>query len=135
MKFYRITLGAFKGLAAAPRDDKELLFGVRADGSTILAPEMSRGTRFQLYLALRIAGHAELARNGETLPFFADDILEPFDDDRPIETFALLHEMAQRGQVVYLTHHRHLCSLAREIIGDKIKVHELPDRAVPPEVI
>ena len=128
--FARMTRGAFTGLSATPQDDKELLFGVRADGSTILASEMSRGTRFQLYLALRIAGHAELARNGETLPFFADDILEPFDDDRSEETFVLLNEMAKHGQVVYLTHHKHLCKLAQKVTGGEVKIHELPDRAV-----
>lgn len=128
--FARMTRGAFTGLSATPQDDKELLFGVRADRSTILASEMSRGTRFQLYLALRIAGHAELARNGETLPFFADDILEPFDDDRSEETFALLNEMAKHGQVVYLTHHKHLCNLAQKVTGGEVKIHELPDRAV-----
>lgn len=129
--FARMTRGAFTGLSAASQDGRELLFGVRADKSTILASEMSRGTRYQLYLGLRIAGHAELTRNGETLPFFADDILEPFDDDRSSETFSLLNEMAKHGQVVYLTHHRHLCSLAQEITGGKVKVHELSDRAVP----
>ena len=129
--FTRITRGAFGSLSTATQDDKELLFGVRADGSTILASEMSRGTRYQLYLALRIAGHAELARSGETLPFFADDILEPFDDDRSSETFTLLNEMAKHGQVVYLTHHQHLCDLAKKITDGKVKVHELPDRAVP----
>lgn len=128
--FARMTRGAFTGLSATPLDDKELLFGVRADGSTILASEMSRGTRFQLYLALRIAGHAELARNGETLPFFADDILEPFDDDRSEETFVLLNEMAKYGQVVYLTHHKHLCKLAQKVTSGEVKIHELPDRAV-----
>lgn len=124
--FAQITRGVFKGLSAAPQDDRELLFGVRTDGSTVLAPEMSRGTRFQLYLSLRIAAHAELARHGDTLPFFADDILESFDDDRSQETFVMLHEMAKRGQVVYLTHHRHLCALAEKICGDGVRVHELP---------
>ena len=132
--FTRITRGAFRCLSTATQNDKELLFGVRADGSSILASEMSRGTRYQLYLALRIAGHAELARNGETLPFFADDILEPFDDDRSSETFTLLNEMAKHGQVVYLTHHQHLCNLAKKITGGKVNVHELPDRAVPSKV-
>jgi len=126
--FTRITRGGFKGLETATQDGRELLFGKRVDGSTILASEMSRGTRFQLYLALRIAGHAELARNGETLPFFADDILEPFDDDRSIETFALLNEMAKHGQVVYLTHHQHLCELAKNVTGKEVRVHELPGK-------
>lgn len=128
--FVRITRGAFRNLASAAGKKGEVLVGIRKDGSSIVASEMSRGTRFQLYLALRIAGHAEFAKHRETLPFFADDVLEPFDDDRSAETFALLAEMSRQGQVVYLTHHRHLCDLARRVCGNGIKIHELPDRAV-----
>ena len=128
--FVRITRGAFRSLASAAGKKGEVLVGIRKDGSSIVASEMSRGTRFQLYLALRIAGHAEFAKHRETLPFFADDVLEPFDDDRSAETFALLSEMSRQGQVVYLTHHRHLCELARRVCGNGIKIHELPDRAV-----
>lgn len=128
--FVCMTRGAFKGLAALPRDNTEILVGTRVDGSTIVANEMSRGTRYQLYLALRIAGHAEFSRQGETLPFFADDILEPFDDDRSQETFRLLHSMSKNGQVIYLTHHKHLCDLANEVTNGQVMIHELPDRAV-----
>ena len=125
--FVRITRGAFRGLAAVPEKNTEVLVGIRADGSSIVASKMSRGTRFQLYLALRIAGYEEFARYRETLPFFADDVLEPFDDDRAAETFSLLHEMSKCGQVVYLTHHRHLCGIAKSVCGDGVVIHELPD--------
>ncbi len=128
--FAGITRGAFRSLVSAPGKKGDVLVGVRRDGSSIVANEMSRGTRFQLYLALRIAGHAEFAKHRETLPFFADDVLEPFDDDRSAETFTHLSLMSKRGQVVYLTHHRHLCELARTVCGDAVTIHELPDRAV-----
>lgn len=128
--FAGITRGAFRSLISAPGKKGDILVGVRRDGSSIVANEMSRGTRFQLYLALRIAGHAEFAKHRETLPFFADDVLEPFDDDRSAETFAHLSLMSKRGQVVYLTHHRHLCDLAKTVCGDAVTIHELPDRAV-----
>jgi len=129
--FVRMTRGAFKGLSTTLSvKNSEVLVGIRNDGSSIIASEMSRGTRFQLYLALRIAGHAEFAKHRESLPFFADDIFEPFDDERSAETFALLHEMSGRGQVVYLTHHRHLCDIAKKVCGDGVTIHELPDRAV-----
>jgi len=128
--FVCMTRGAFKKLDAIPRDNTEVLVGIKADGSSIVADEMSRGTRYQLYLALRIAGHAEFARQGKTLPFFADDILEPFDDDRSRETFSLLHSMSKNGQLVYLTHHQHLCDLAKSVTNGQVVVHELPDRAV-----
>jgi len=128
--FIRMTRGAFQGLAAAPGKDSEVLVGIRADGSSIIASEMSRGTRFQLYLALRVAGYAEFAKHRETLPFFADDIFEPFDDERSAETFGILHEMSKHGQVVYLTHHRHLCDIAKSVCGNDVKIHELPARMI-----
>jgi len=31
------------------------------------------------------------------------------------ETFRLLAEMSERGQVIYLTHHEHLCDIARGV--------------------
>jgi uncharacterized protein YhaN len=125
--FAAITRGAFTALAAMPGKDQEILVGLRARGGSIVASEMSRGTRFQLFLALRIAGYAEFVRQREALPFFADDILEPFDDDRSAETFSLLADMAKSGQVIYLTHHRHLCEIARSASNGSVIIHELPD--------
>ena len=46
------------------------------------------------------------------MPFIADDIMETFDDARAAEAFALLGEMSRSGQVIYLTHHQHLCEIA-----------------------
>jgi hypothetical protein len=30
------------------------------------------------------------------------------------------------GQVIYLTHHAHLCDLACETVGGAVTIHELP---------
>lgn len=125
--FIKITRGAFIGLTSAPGKNGDILVGTRSDGSSIEAHQMSRGTRFQLYLALRISGHSEFAQQRETLPFFADDILEPFDDDRSAETFKLLSEMSKQGQVIYLTHHIHLCNIAQQVCGQGVRIHRLPD--------
>ncbi len=121
--FIQITRGAFSGLTSAPGKIGDILVATRSDGSSIEAHQMSRGTRFQLYLALRISGHSEFAKQRETLPFFADDILEPFDDDRSAETFKLLLEMSKQGQVIYLTHHSHLCDIARQVCGKGVRIH------------
>jgi len=48
---------------------------------------MSKGTRFQLYLALRVAGYHEFASSRRPVPFIADDIMETFDDFRAEEAF------------------------------------------------
>lgn len=121
--FAAITAGAFTGLTTMPGKTSEVLVGLRGDGSSMMATSMSKGTRFQLYLALRIAGYAEFAQHRMAFPFFADDIMETFDDDRSAETFQLLATMP--GQVIYLTHHQHLCDIARKVAGDNVVVHTL----------
>ena len=80
-----------------------------------MALELSKGTRFQLYLALRVAGYHEFARARPPVPFIADDIMETFDDFRAEEAFRLFADMAEVGQVIYLTHHRHLAEIAGRV--------------------
>lgn len=113
--FARLSRGAYAGLAAQPDGGSEVLVAVPAQGGAKLATDLSKGTRFQLYLALRIAGYHELAKARAPVPFIADDIMETFDDDRAEQAFALLGDMSRTGQVIYLTHHRHLCDMAQAI--------------------
>ncbi|TPE49934.1 YhaN family protein [Amaricoccus solimangrovi] len=110
--FRQLSRGAYSGLAAVPEGGRETLVALAPSGAK-RAVDLSKGTRFQLYLALRIAGYHELARSRPTVPFIADDIMETFDDDRAAEAFALLGDMSRLGQVIYLTHHQHLCDIAR----------------------
>jgi uncharacterized protein YhaN len=113
--FRTISRGAYTGLAAQPDKDREVLVALSADGTSKLAPDLSKGTRFQLYLALRAAGYHVLAEARPPVPFIADDIMETFDNDRSAEAFAVLADMARVGQVIYLTHHQHLCDIARKV--------------------
>ena len=54
--------------------------------------------------------------------------METFDNDRAAEAFRLLAEMGKTGQVIYLTHHEHLCDIARaECPG--VTVHILQPRS------
>ena len=129
--FATITNGDFCGFKSINTGNREILVGIRSNGSSISVEEMSKGTRFQL--SLRIAGHAEYAENQPPLPFFADDILETFDDDRSTHTLSLLHEMSQRGQVICLTHHRHICDQAKKTCGSSVTIHDLTPRSAQPE--
>ena len=124
--FGTISRGAYERLASQPTDKGEVLIGIPTDGGAKLAHEMSKGARFQLYLALRVAGYREFVGQHGPVPFFADDILETFDDFRAEETFRVLTDMARSGQVIYLGHHRHLCRIAREVCPE-VTIHELPD--------
>jgi uncharacterized protein YhaN len=73
---------------------------------------------------LRVAGYHEFARLRSPVPFIADDIMETFDDLRAEEALGLLAAMAEVGQVIYLTHHRHLCEIARRTCPG-VRIHEL----------
>ncbi|SOE08754.1 uncharacterized protein YhaN [Hoeflea halophila] len=119
-----ISRGRYTGLASQPDNGKELLIALQNDGTSKQAKDLSKGARFQLYLALRVAGYHEFAATRQTVPFIADDIMETFDDFRAEETFRLFAGMANVGQVIYLTHHRHLCDIAKSVCPN-VTIHEL----------
>lgn len=119
-----ISRGHYTGLVAQPDRDREVLIATTRDGGSKQATDMSKGARFQLYLALRVAGYHEFAASRRTVPFIADDIMETFDDFRAEEAFRLFADMAHVGQVIYLTHHRHLCDIAKAICPG-VTIHQL----------
>ncbi|UES41950.1 AAA family ATPase [Roseibium aggregatum] len=122
--FRLITRDEYTGLATRPDKDREALIGLSQHGASKLAIEMSKGTQFQLYLALRLAGYEEFAAARPSVPFIADDIMETFDEPRSEEVFRLFGQMAQVGQVIYLTHHRHLCEIAMQVLPN-VRIHEI----------
>ncbi|OHV72131.1 AAA family ATPase [Ensifer sp. LCM 4579] len=122
--FAHISGGEYSGLSTQADKGQEFLIANSSAGGSKLAADLSKGTRFQLYLALRIAGYHEVATARETLPFIADDIMETFDDNRAGRAFELMAEMARVGQVIYLTHHEHLCDIARSACPT-VKIHRL----------
>lgn len=122
--FSLISRGTYRGLGTQPGRDGDILVALGADGGSKLAQDLSKGARFQLYLALRAAGYREFAKLRPTVPFIADDIMETFDDFRAEETLKVLGNMSHLGQVIYLTHHSHLRDLAeRTVLGAKL--HDL----------
>jgi uncharacterized protein YhaN len=124
--FRTISRGAYTGVAAQPGKDGEVLMAISASGGSISADGLSRGARFQLYLALRVAGYHEFVGDRPAVPFIADDIMETFDDFRAEEAFRLFAGMAQHGQVIYLTHHRHLTDIARKVCPS-VRIHGFED--------
>ncbi|WP_119258728.1 ATP-binding protein [Shinella zoogloeoides] len=122
--FRDITGGEYAGLSTVLEKDSEFLVVNAAAGGSKLARDLSKGTRFQLYLALRVAGYHEIAASREIVPFIADDIMETFDDRRALNALRVMGGMARSGQVIYLTHHQHLKELAREACPD-VTIHEL----------
>ena len=122
--FRLISRGTYRGLTTAPNGQSETLIALGADGGSKEAAQLSKGARFQLYLALRVAGYHELARTRAPAPFVADDIMETFDHFRAEEALRLFADMGRVGQVIYFTHHQHLVELAKAVCPEA-RVHEL----------
>ena len=124
--FKTITQGRYKTLRTATNDKgEERLLAIENNGASKAVQGMSKGTAMQLYLALRIAGYYEFIKQGRpSLPFVADDILETFDDNRTAETLKLMHQLSQKGQVIFLTHHEHLCDIAKTVCHQQVKIHD-----------
>ena len=87
--FRTVSRDAYSRLDTQLTDKGEVLMGIGASGGAKIASEMSKGARFQLYLALRVAGYFEFVDQHGPVPFVADDILETFDDFRAEEAFRL----------------------------------------------
>ena len=66
--------------------------------------QLSRGTRAQLYLALRLASLEAHFERHPAIPLVLDDLLVDFDDERAQAAFELLGQLGQRVQVLYFTH-------------------------------
>jgi uncharacterized protein YhaN len=122
--FALMTRGQYSGLTTQPVKGGEVLIALQRDGQSKVADALSKGARFQLYLALRLAGYYEFAQFRPSVPFIADDIMESFDHVRSEEVFRLFGEMASAGQVIYLTHHQHLCEIAKTVVPG-VTIHEL----------
>ncbi|WP_369127004.1 ATP-binding protein, partial [Paracoccus liaowanqingii] len=123
--FASLTHGAYPSLTTQIEKDAEILLAVDRNGVSKRAAEMSKGTRFQLYLALRAAAHEQLVSQGTKLPFFCDDIFETFDEDRTSAACRVMEAIGGRGQAIYLTHHRHVVEIARSVCDVQPILHEL----------
>jgi uncharacterized protein YhaN len=66
----------------------------------------------------------QFAQFRPSVPFIADDIHGNVDHVRSEEVFRLFGEMARAGQVIYLTHHKHLCDTAKTVVPS-VTIHEL----------
>ena len=84
--------------------------------------ELSRGTREQLYLAMRMGLIAQYEQNAEPLPVIMDDILVNFDDERGPLAVKALAEFAEDRQVIVMTCHRNTLELYRQAGATELSI-------------
>lgn len=105
--------------------DHPVLMARRANGGELVVGGMSDGTLDQLYLALRLAALEHHLDALPPLPVLLDDILVNYDEPRVAASAPAFAEIAQRTQVIVLTHHQHVATIAQDTLGDRVRVHRL----------
>ena len=97
-----------------------------AEGHSLPVEVLSRGTREQLFLSLRLALASSYARRGAPLPLVLDDVLVNFDAERAKAAAAVLRDFAAAGhQLLVFTCHEHILKLFKSL---KVPVSRLPEQ-------
>lgn len=108
---------------------EETLYVDDVDGNTWDVAWLSRGTREQLFIALRLALAHSFARHGSSLPLILDDVLVNCDTQRAEAMANILLNLAAEGQQIFLfTCHEHICRIFQD---RDVSVLVLPSPRVP----
>ena len=131
--FQRLTLARYRGLRVG--QEERTLGCVRADGDEVGVAQLSEGTQYQLYLALRLATLEYYVKDGASIPLVFDDALIHFDDDRAAAAFGVLGELADRVQILYFTHLSRDLRLSEQAVSPAVlRHHRLAARAPSSEI-
>jgi uncharacterized protein YhaN len=104
-----------------------------AEGRVLPVEVLSRGTREQLFLSLRLALASSYARRGAPLPLVLDDVLVNFDADRAAAAATVLRDFAAAGhQLLVFTCHEHIQKLFKSL---RAPVSQLPNNAQPGPIV
>ena len=80
-------------------------------GRDKIPSQLSRGTREQLYLALRFGLIREFGKHAEHLPVIVDEALVNFDSERAVLAAGAFAELSQTNQVLVFTCHRAIADM------------------------
>ena len=84
---------------------------IASNGTTKTPENLSRGTREQLYLALRFGLIRQFAEQETSLPVVVDEVLVNFDPDRARRAAEAFAELARTNQVLVFTCHPSMAEL------------------------
>lgn len=111
--FSSITNHAYPAIIK-PIDSDELRIR-DSSGATKGVLEMSRGTKEQLYLAMRLGLIKEYETRSESMPIIMDDILANFDDDRGPLAVKALKRFSKDRQIIVLTCHKNTLDMYKQL--------------------
>lgn len=104
----------------------DILFVDNAEGQSLSVQVLSRGTREQLFVSLRLALVAAYARRGIHLPMILDDVFVNYDAGRTRTACAVLRDFAKQGhQLLVFTCHEHVWQMFKDI---KVDTRRIPNR-------
>jgi uncharacterized protein YhaN len=101
--FASVTNGRYENVIAPPGEQRVAV--VERSGRPKQPSELSRGTREQLYLALRFGLILEFGERAESLPVIVDEVLVNFDPDRAQRAAEAFAELSLTNQVLVFTCH------------------------------
>ena len=101
--FSRITGGRYPEIRVSLGEKEVMIFDQKAAVKKI--GQLSRGTKEQLLISLRLGFIEEYERASEPLPVIVDEVLVNFDPERALRTAAILEEFAAGRQVLLFTCH------------------------------
>ncbi|RMF88307.1 MAG: hypothetical protein D6741_19410 [Planctomycetota bacterium] len=114
--------------------DEAVLFVDDAEGSVRRVEELSRGTREQLFLALRLGVASVYAKQETSLPIVLDDVLVNFDVRRVTAAVNVLRRLAESGrQILLFTCHQHIVQAFRKVGVPGIVLSEHGTTRLEPE--
>ena len=132
----RLTEGRYTGFAIETEGRSRCCESWRGDAGggaeEVRATELSTGTEYQVYFALRLAGIAakqsdRVAAGQPTLPVVLDDVMLAYDDYRTKAALGLLAELGREFQIVVMTHSRSVLKDAKNLEG--VRTDELEREA------
>ena len=124
--FAELTNARYRGLKQDFGEDDALeLRALRENGDELEMSRTQRGTRDQLYLALRLAFLEDYARRSEAPPFIGDDLFASFDDARVAAGLRTLAKANAFLQPILFTHHAHIVEIAQREFGAAAQILRL----------
>lgn len=126
--FRRLTLGRFEKLQVG-LEETRLECVEAGSGRGLELEHLSRGTRFQLFLALKLASLEQYLRSAPPLPLVLDDVLVEWDDERSRVALEVLAEFSEHAQILLFTHHGRDVTAAESLGDGRIFTHHLPTHA------